>query len=261
MNSTGEITTAVSPIKGMLPTLYDSGTPQIITEGGTGIVAPAYWGGISSRSTLNNYLQSLGLPSQVVTTDLNTVQLDITKLVNYPVHATATHSELAARGLHVRSYPFEASARDFRSFEFQSVGTDCLDVYTSTSADGHGQSLGMDLGSLTCSGLETVLLGGRGFAAGDAVSLEVIYHVEGIPNPSYSLVARPTSAIVPAPPNNTLDSQLTRIHVQPRVSFMDMVTAAGDAIMGEIEGRVRAAGAQGLGSLVGTLSRLLIAGQ
>jgi hypothetical protein len=261
VTTTGEFTCAVMPLKGQAPQL-SSGYPAVIDGAATAQDSNSYWGSYGPRNTLDNLLIHLGLP---YSGSGNTAQLDIPKLVNTPCHAVASASQVAARGLHMRGLPFEASARDYRTMTFSSYGTDSLDVATSAgSAAGATyavQQVGVDMSFARVGGHESIVLGGTGFPVSSTVgSLELVYHVEAITNPAYAVLARPTGVVPRVAPGQTLDQVLTSIHRIPRVSFADVLQTAGDAMMGEIEGQAGAAMGRAASGIGGMLTRLLTIG-
>ncbi len=261
INTAGEFTVAVLPLKGLVNPLL--GTQPSVTDGTAGTIPINSWFGPGGpRATVQNMLAGLGLP--YVGTG-NSALLDISKLVNIPQHAVISASEASARGVHVRGMPFEAAARDYRSTTFSAVGTDSIDVATASSTTYTGaptaisQQFAVDLSPYKVGGHESCVIGGAGFPASTKVAtIELIYHCEAIMDPSYSLLARPTGTLPIVPPGQTLDSVLATLHRIPRISFADVVTQAGDAMLGELEGRVVSAGKAGLGSLAGALARLVM---
>lgn len=259
VNTTGEFTLAVMPLKGLAPPL-NSTKPTYTDFANATSNYGTYLGAGGPRSTLAAYLDSLGLPwSQASGASANEVFIDLSRLPNIPTHATTSASEVSARGMHVRGLPFESAAREYRTMGYKALGLDCQDAVFDVGAaiSDRGIQYGTDMSCYRVGGLESLLIGGTGFPNSGAIgSLEIIYHVEAIPNPRYSLLARPTSVVPLVPPSETLDNVLTKLHRLPRISFADVVTTAGDAILGEIEGRVSGAAASGLGSLAGALARL-----
>jgi len=261
VTTTGEFVVGTLPVKGMLPPL-ESYIPAVFTYDGVAANSQSYWSGVGPRNTLQGYFATLGLP---YSGSDNTAVIDVNKIVNIPNHAVVSGSEAAARGVHVRGVPFEGSARDFRSMVMSQVGSDAMDVaFDIGSTDPLNravQTLGVDTSAWDVGGLETILITGNGFAASSEVaSVEFVYHVEATPNPNYSQLARPTGVLAPVSPGQTLDSVLTHIHRVPRISFADAITAAGDAILGEVEGRASAAAGRGLASVGGMLARMIGAG-
>lgn len=262
VETNGEFTIATMPLKGLVNPA-GSLRPAVIGADGFTNEMMSYYGKAGPRSTVGQMLDSLGLP--YTGTD-NAAQVDISKLVNIPAHATVTASEASARGVHVRGLPFESAAREYRAMAFKAHGTDCMDVIFSTGTSGNAGSavtafqLGTDMSPYKIGGHESCIIGGSGFTASASVgTVEVIYHVEAIPNPQYAALARPTGQVPIVPPSQTLDSVLTLLHKLPRISFADAVTQVGDALLGDIEGRAQGAAAAGLGSLAGTLARLTMA--
>lgn len=260
----GEFTVSVLPLKGMAPVLSTQ-IPAVVGPDGTTVVGSnSYWSGINPRNTMQNYLSSLGLPYKAgvgPSPTQNDAQVDITKLVNIPNHATVSSSEVAARGLHCRGLPFESDARTFRAMGYTSMGTDCMDLAIDMSSGATAvQQMGVDYSPWRIGGHEAIVIGGSNFSSTTCGSIEIIYHVEATPNPQYSLLARPTSAIPYTTPSTTLDQVLSKSHHLPRISFADVITQAGDALLGDVEGRVAAAGVRGLGSLGGALSRMILSG-
>lgn len=261
VSTNGEYTIAVLPVKGLVNPLA-AFNPSV--TGGDNITVPvnSYWGAASPRSTIENMLRHMGLP--VSGTD-NSAVIDLTKLVNIPQHAVISASEVAARGCHVRGLPFEGDARTYRNTTYSSIGTDSMDVATVLGTSGNAgsniacQQYGVDMSPWKVGGHESIIIGGAGFPANTLVgAVELIYHIEAIPNPNFSLLARPTGSIPRAMPSTTLDQVLTLLHKLPRISFADTITAAGDAMIGDLEGRVGSAAARGLGTLGGMLTRLMI---
>lgn len=264
VNTTGEFTVAVMPLKGLVPPL-DTGKPYLLDWNGDSQPFYAYEAGVGPRNTLNAYLDSLGVP-YTGGADANEGKIWLERLTNIPSHASASASEVAARGMHLRGLPFENYVREYKSMAFKAVGLDCADGgffvgnSTTQAANLASQQLGTDMSCWRVGGHESLLIGGSSFPASSTIgTLELIYHVEAIPNPSYALLARPTGTLPSVPPSLTLDSVLTKLHRMPRISFADIVTQAGDSMMGDIEGRAEGAAARGLGSLAGTLARLAIA--
>jgi hypothetical protein len=254
VSATGEMTAAVHPLKGLAPGTVI--TPGVFDVVGPNLLStPNYTGTSGPRSYVENYLRALGLPYSGT---LNTAKLDIPKLVAMPCHAVATASEVSARGLHCRSVPFEASAREFRNTQYEAVGTDAVD--TVSSVDGTAvQNYSMDMSAFKIGGFESIILGGSGFTVSTrALSLEIIYHLEVIVNPQLATLARPTSSIPRSIGPSVLDQQLASLHRLARISFADIVKQVGDSFLGDLEGRaVKSAGALGLGSVGGVLARLI----
>lgn len=262
VSTSGEVTVAVMPLKGVAPTL--SGSTPVIAQGasGTNIPIGSYWGQAGPRGDLVNVLDSMGLPYSGAG---NTAQVDLDKLVNTPCHSVSTAAQIAQRGLHVRGLPFEASARDYLSMTYGSYGTDSVDlttvVGTAAGSTYVTQQYGVDMSCYRVGGTESVVIGGQYFLGSQSVgTVEIIYHIEAIMNPSYSILARATSQAPRVQPHQNLDSQLATLHRVPRISFADVVQTAGDAMLGEVEGRVVTGAARGLDSLGGMLGRLLVAG-
>lgn len=259
VNTTGEFTAAVMPLKGLAPPI-DSVKPLYVDYQGFEKPFSSYSSALGPRNNFNAYLDALGIPFSFGA-DANAGTVELARLPNIPSHATMSASEVAARGAHVRGLPFESASREYKSMAFKAIGLDCQDVClyngNSASATYLGQQLGGDFSAYRVGGHESLILGGSSFPASTTVaSLELIYHVEAIPNPQYALLARPTSAIPLVPPSETLDNVLTKLHRLPRISFADVVTYVGDAMLGEVEGRTSAAAASGLSSLAGALARL-----
>jgi hypothetical protein len=122
------------------------------------------------------------------------------------------------------------------------------------------QQFGVDMPFGRVDGTESIILGGTGFPGfAQAATIEVIYHIEAIPNPQYAVLCRPTSQAPRVASNQTLDQVLTSIHRIPRSSFSDVVQTAGDAMLGEREGRVGAAAGNAVSGLGGMLARLMMA--
>jgi len=254
LTAAGEVTVAVHPIKGMLPT----GIIPTVTDG-SAIVrnTPSYWSASAPRQTIANYLWSLGLPG---TGSDNSATLDTSKLVMMPRHGVMSAAEVAARGLHARGLPFEPAARDFRRTQYDAIGTDAIDWagnVGSSAANAYG-GIGVDMNWARCDGHESIIIGLSGFAASATIGhLELVYHCEGILNPNYSVVVRPTSVVNSMTPTN-FDQELAKVGRAARISFCDLVTQAGDKVLGDIEGRVAKYASAGLGSLGGMLSQMLI---
>lgn len=261
ISAAGEFTIAVLPLKGLVPPLT-SGIPSVVGADGTTLVpGSSYYSGFGPRNTMASYVDALGLPYTAGADDNNAL-IDVTKLVNVPNHATMSASEVAARGVHVRGLPFEGDARNYKSMAFTAVGLDCMDLALDAgTATNAVQQIGVNYSPWVIGGYESIVIGGTGFAGNTTVAaVEVIYHIEAVPNPQYSLLARPTGAVPVVQPHETLDNVLTSSHRIPRISFSDVVTQAGDALLGDVEGRVMSAGSYGLGSLGGALSRLMLSG-
>ncbi len=262
LETAGEFTFAAMPLKGIVNP-SDTNKPAIAGQAGASTAINSYYGASGPRATMEGMLYGLGIP---FSGSANTAVVDITKLVNIPTHALVTAAEAAARGIHLRGLPFESAAREFRSVTFTSIGTDSADLVFNSGTQGSAPSAvtsmqyGLDLSAYRVGGHESLLLGGSGFPASTTVgSLELIYHVEAVPNPSYSTLARPTGVVPTVPPSETLDSVLTKLHRMPRISFSDVLTSVGDSVLGDVEGRVAGAAGAGLTTLAGTLGRLLIA--
>jgi len=257
VNSPGEFTLAAAPLKGYAPAT-DSKIPTIVDSyGGTSEFIPSYYGTAGPRNTLGRYLRDLGLP---YTTLENDAKIDLAKVVNFPLHGTASTSEVAARGMHMRALPYETDVRTFKAVEYSAMGTDATDVVIDMGNNTWTQQLGVDMSAYRISGTESLVVSGAGFTPSAPVAtLELIYHVEAVFNPMLMLLGRPTGAIPLVQPTETLDSVLTKIHRIPRISFADVITQVGDSLLGDIEGRAAAAGARGLGSLASALSRLVVA--
>lgn len=259
--TTGEFTTAVLALKGMTPVLSSS-APLTFDGMATPRTFPSYWGGYAPRSTFSATLASLGLPSSGAD---NAAVIDIPKLPNTPCHAVASAAQVAQRGLHIRGLPFESRCRDYISTSFSALGTDSVDVGTVLGdlvGSTYGvQQVGVDMSFSRVAGTESVVVAGTGFPASTTIgSIEVIYHVEAMTNPNYSLLCRPTGQVPRVAGSQTLDQALVSLHRVPRISFSDVVQTVGDAMLGEIEGRVGAAAGGAVSGLGGMLGRLMMAG-
>lgn len=257
----GEFICSALPLKGMTPKLNDA-LPAVVQGTGTNAGSSSYWSSAGPRETLENTLLSLGLPSSGAD---NAAKLDFTKLTNTPAHAIASAAQVAARGLHARGLPYEAQARDYMSTTFSAVGTDSLDVASSVgAATGSAyavQQYGVDMSAFRVAGTESIVIAGSGFTPSSVVgTVEIIYHIEAMTNPQYSLLVRPTGRISSTPTGQTLDQALVHLHKVPRFSFTDVVQTVGDSMLGELEGRAATAGAGAVSSMAGMLGRLLIAG-
>lgn len=262
VSAAGELTVAVMPLKGMAPGLI--GLVPLVTQGagGTNVSVGGYWGFAGPRDSMAQVLDNLGLP---YSGSDNTAQVDIDKLINTPCHAVASAAQVAQRGLHIRGLPFEASAREYRSMTYGARGTDSIDVATNVGTAAGAtygvQQYGVDMSCYRVDGHESIVIGGAYFAPNtDVGTVEIIYHVEAIMNPSYAILARPTGTIPWRQPKLTLDTQLATLHRVPRVSFADVVQTVGDSMLGEVEGRAAGAMANGVTSVAGMLGRLLVAG-
>lgn len=256
----GEYISAVHPLKGYVPGMVGT-APGLIDPGGTTVALPIYAGGAGPRSNVEQYLRTLGLP---YSGGGNTAALESSLMTSMPNHAVTSHAELASRGLHFRGVPFEASAREFRSTDFSALGVDSVDVAANVIGS-FSQQYAVDLSAYKVGGHESVIIAGARLPVSQAVAvLEVVYHIEGIPNPNLAVIARPSSAVPFTPPPATLDTELTKLHKVPRISFSDVVTQIGDTMLGEVEGRanelVRTATRAGLNGLTGMLARLVASG-
>jgi hypothetical protein len=250
----GEVNVAVHPLKGLAPASVF--IPSLTDPSGSTVGIPSYVGAAGKRHTMEGYLVSMGLPADGTG---NNALIDVGKIVNMPCHAVTSVSEIAARGLHIRSVPFEASAREYRSMAWSSIGTDSVDIGSNLSSS-QGQSWAVDYGPWKVGGWESIIIGGTGMGDGATpLVVEQIYHLEVVPNPNLDTLSRPTSSVPRVIPTNTLDQQLCKLQRMARVSFSDVVTQVGDALLGDIEGRVaKSAASMGLGSLGGALSRLVV---
>jgi len=265
LNTPGEFMIAVNPCKGQVPMrqLQTGGVVGIDDYNGVVRAINTYWSAIGPRNTVENYIRHLGLP---VTGSANAAALQIAYVTNMPQHAIMSAAEVSARGAHFRGLPFEGEARNYRQMFLSPIGTDAVDVAFSASGVFNNstsvmnQGLGVDISHLRCSGHESVIIAGDGFPASTSVAtLEYVYHVEVLPNPNFTSQARPTGAKVHVPPSQTLDQALTRIHAIPRISFADVCTQVGDALLGDVEGRAGKAVTRALTGVAGTLARLAIA--
>lgn len=259
LNATGEFTCAVMALKGQSPTLATR--PASIIDGQNfSRTFPSYYGSYGPRQTTGRLLQSLGLPS--TSTD-NAALLDLPKLTNTPCHAVASAAQVATRGLHMRGLPYEAQCRDYVSTAFNAYGTDSMDVGSLIGGAGSAsaiQQLGVDMSFARVAGNESLVVGGTGFTASATIgTIEVIYHVEAMTNPNYALLVRPTGLAPTTAGSQTIDQVLTSLHKVPRISFADVVQTAGDAMLGEIEGRAGAAMGGAVSGLAGMLGRMMTA--
>lgn len=258
----GEFTCAVMPLKGQAP-VFSASQPAVL-RGSDGAASSinSYWGVSGPRGTLSEIMTHMGLP--VSGTD-NSAVLDYTKLTNTPMHAVASSAQVAARGLHMRGMPFEASARDYITTAFGALGTDSVDVGTvvgtAVASSYAQQQYAVDMSFLRVGGTESIVIGGSGFPASTVIgTVEIIFHVEAITNPQYAVLVRPTGQAPVAKSSQTIDQVLTTLHRIPRISFADVVQTVGDSMLGEIEGRAGAAAGGAVSSVAGMLGRLLMAG-
>lgn len=261
VSATGEFLCAALPLKGQTPFLTD-GIPGVNQgQSGTSVGGNTYWGVAGPRSTMENMLLGLGLPS---TGSDNAAKMDFTKLANSPAHAIASAAQVAARGLHARGLPYEAQARDYMTTAYSAIGTDSLDVASTVGNEAGStyavQQYGVDMSCFRVGGTESIVISGSGFSTTSVIgTIEIVYHVEAMPNPQYSLLVRPTGRISSTPTGQTLDQVLVHLHKIPRFSFSDVVQTVGDSMLGELEGRAATAGAGAVSSLAGMLGRLMTA--
>lgn len=259
VSSSGEFTLAALPLKGHAPILSTNCPAALDGATGTAQNCLTYWGYAGPRSTVYEQLAALGLP--VASTE-NTAAIDIAKLVNLPCHSVISAAQCAARGVHMRGLPYESEARNFISTNFVAVGTDSWDIATDnlTGTADATQQYGVDMSFLRVAGHESLVISGTGFATGAVASVEVVYHIEALPNPQYAIAYRPSGVVPIAPSRLTLDQALATLHRIPRISFADVVQTVGDTMMGDVEGRVVGAASSAVSNVAGMLSRLLMAG-
>lgn len=252
----GDLTAAVHPLKGLAPPLSTL-IPSIAGVAGTAVSTSTYTDAFGPRNTMAAYLDSLGLPN---TGSGNAGVIDVQKTVQLPVHGTMSAAEAAARGVHLRSVPFEPSARDFKRTAYRGMGTDAIDCAPNLLTN--SQLLGVDYSLWKVGGNESMLVTGTAFAANTVIgNVELVYHLEVVPNPNLATLCRPTSVIDTRVLRNSYDEEISRVAHIPRVSFLDTVTSTADMLLGEVEGRVASeAASRGLGTIGGMLTRLLTIG-
>lgn len=253
----GEFTAAVMALKGHTPVL-STAAPSTTDGLGNTRTYPSYWSAYGPRQTMAATLGALGLPNSGVDND---GVVDIPKLTNTPCHAVSSAAQVAARGLHMRGLPYEAQCRDYISTAFNAIGTDSVDSGTPAGTAGAAnavQQVGVDMSFSRVAGTESLVLCGTGFTPSTTVgTIEVIYHVEAMTNPNYAVLVRPTGQAPRVAGSQTIDQVLTSVHRIPRISFADVVQTVGDAMLGEIEGRVGAAAGGAVSGLGGMLGRLM----
>lgn len=255
LNTNGEVTVVTYPAKGLAPPNQNA-APAItdtISSGTRSI--PSYTGTAGPVDSLDRYLSSMGLP---YTGSGNTATLDSSRLVAMPHHGTASHSQVAARGIHVRSFPFEPDSCRFKNMAFTSLGTDSVDCISSTNA-GVCQQYAVNMDPWRVDGYESILIGGVGFPASTLVgNVEFIYHLEAVPNPNLSVHYRASCRPSPVIPDE-YDRVRRAVSKVAHVSFADLVTRGEDYVLGQIEGQASKYGASAVTALGGMLTRLMAA--
>lgn len=252
-NSPGEFLTGVMPLNGMVPfgTNY---RPAVLRGTGASVDIPTYTGLAGPQDTLELYLDALGLPYQGAG---NFARIDSAKIPSMPNHGTMSLAQAAARGLHVRSFPFEPTAYNFRKVAYKATGTDSADIW----AGGDTQQYGVDLSPWRLPGFESIVIAGGGFTPSTTIgTLEILYHVEVTYNPNLAMIARAAgSTLAGGSPTDHLNVVHSLKQV-PRISFSDVVQKGEDMVLGYVEDRVGALASAGLDGLYGAMSRLLSAG-
>jgi len=252
ITSNGEITGAVLPLKGLLPWTTDA-YPSVLNPTGSSRIPPSYYLNAGPVDSLEQYMLSLGVP---MTGSGNSSKVDITKLVAIPSHGTMSHSQVAARGAHFRSRPFEPEVATFKRVGFTSTGTDSVDF--SLDATGAGaQQYAVDMSPWKLGGWESIVVGGAGYSPNTLIGhIELIYHVEATLNPNIATLHRP--AVSPVPSDPALHAAAHRhIAKVPRISFADVVQQGEDYVLGSIEGAASDFAQRGLASLSGVLTRAI----
>lgn len=259
VSTQGEFTLAALPLKGLTPMLSSNAPAVENGDDGTLINIYSYWGKSGVRSDVALQLASLGLP---IASTGNTAAVDIPKLINLPTHSVVSLAQACARGVHARGLPYESTARDYISTRFLAQGTDSLDVAPDVSAGifGASQQFGVDMSFARVAGHESVVIGGTGFSAGAVATVEVVYHIEALPNPQYATMYRPSGVVPVVAPKHTLDQSLATLHRIPRFSFADVVQTVGDTMLGDLEGRAGGAAASSISNVAGMLGRMLSVG-
>lgn len=255
ITGSGEVISAVMPLKGQAPPLSTT-IPATVDPSGALISMNSYLEANGPRSTMERYLATLGLPYSGAD---NSATVNYSLLPNVPVHAHASYAEVAARGLHYRAMPFESNHRQFKQMSAVSLGTDSIDLSGTSSSNTSFAQQAVNLDFIRVDGLESVVLCGEGFpATTDIGSIELVYHIEAVPNPNIATLARPTGVNVPVSTGNTVDVENALAHRQPRISFADIITQVGDSLLGEIEGRAGKALSGVASSLAGSLGRMVL---
>jgi len=253
----GEWLGATLPLEGLVPATSLL-VPGVIDPGGTTRPIPSYAGTLGGpQDTLAQYLLSLGLP---YSGSGNTATIDYTKIPTMPTHANISAAQAAARGLHVRSFPYGPDAYRFKKMTFVSTGTDSADVATVSGYTEPVQQYGVNMDPWKVGGFESLLLCGTGFAPSSSQgTLELVYHVEATFNPNIAQLARP--ACSPSTGSNVEHQRaLASLTHVPKISFSDVVQKGEDMLLGYIEDRAGAAMQSGLDSMYGAMSRLVMAG-
>lgn len=257
LNEKGELVGAVMPLKGLAPGLLTY-QPGVVGPDGTTIGVPRYCNSSAGPvDTLARFLNTLGIP---ISGDGNTAKIALARLVTAPVHGTASHSQIASRGLHFRSKPFEPESAMFKRTDFRSTGTDSIDVGWNTSAMAASQQYGVDLSCYKIGGFESIIVGGTGYQANTLVgTIELIYHCEATPNLNLATITRPSVTPSPVDP---AEHQLAhrRLSNTPHISFADVVSQGEDYLLGAVEGAASDVASRGLSSLAGMLGRMMSAG-
>lgn len=255
LSATGEVTSAILPLKGMLPftTAYQPAVRSSVSS--IDRTLPGYLGTAGPVDSVDQYFRQLGLP---FSGSGNGAKIDIAKLITCPVHGTASSSQVAARGLHFRSKPYEPEAAQFKRLGFSATGTDSVDVSVQDVSD-YTQQYGVDLSQWKLNGWESIVVGGAGFVPSTNIgTLEVIYHVEATHNPNLASLYRPSISMTPTDPAQRVAAH-RQLSAVPHISFSDVVQQGEDYLVGQVEGAVGRLAARGMSGVEGMLARLMSA--
>lgn len=256
INSPGEFFGAAIAASGLAPGNTKNAPAIVDPTSSTARGVPSYLGTAGPIDTAQNYLASLGIPYSGIN---NSAVVDNAKIVVLPHHGIASHSQVSARGLHMRSFPFEPDAHRFKTVAFTSTGTDSVDCYSSLPTS-LSQQYAVNMDPWKVNGFESILISGVGFPASTILgTVEVIYHCEAVINPNAGLYHRAACTPSPVIPTEYDKVRQAIAHVA-HVSFADAVQQGEDYVLGQVEGAVTKYGANAVSGLAGVLSRLLVAG-
>lgn len=262
LNATGEIIAAAFPARGQVPMNSTFPVGFVNPKTGNTNPVPSYTYNVSAsamQDTVEVYLAQLGVPYSGT---LNAAVVNTDRIASMVNHGTASYAQVAARGLHLRSFPFEADATRFRNVAPFQLGMDSFDggyECSQSTTSYFGQQYSYNLDPWKLFGHESLIMGGSGFTANRQIgTLEIVYHLEVVPNPNLATLARSTALIPPpeAPAAFEIGKQmLVRV---PRISFADVVQKAGDSALGYVEGQIEQFGSRAVDNIIGSLSRMLV---
>lgn len=254
MTGSGEIVAAPLAAKGMVPWTGNQIPQYIDSDGGTRLAGITY-GAKSPTNTAAQYLRAMGAPYSGSDND---VDISAGETVRLPKHGTASYSQVTQRGLHMRSFPFEPEAHEFKPINNYSVGTDSFDSYNVDVAS-ITTANASDLGAWRLGGWESMVLAASGLPAStDSLQVEVIYHLEATVNPNlytYRASCQPS----PYEPHEYEQTRRALTNT-PSVSFADVVQTAQDSLLGAVEGQVSKFASSAVDSLAGMLGRMIANG-